>query len=145
MKKGGVILLLCSLAVLAFAFRGTGLRAQEGRVDIGPKEEFQKETVKPFPQDKLVVFSDGEKVWAVSSTCTHKGCTVSWHEADGGLACPCHGARFGKDGKVLRGPAQENLPEYAVGEDAQGHLFVDKGVTGSAGARYMLSVSKEAK
>ena len=145
MKKSGRILLLCSLALLVFAFRGAGLQAQEERIDIGPKEEFQKEMVKPLPQYKLIVFSDGENVWAMSSTCTHKGCTVSWREAEKGLACPCHGARFGKDGQVLRGPAEKSLPAYAVGEDAKGHLFVDKGVTVDPGVRHALSVPQKAE
>jgi cytochrome b6-f complex iron-sulfur subunit len=49
---------------------------------------------------------------AVNPTCTHKGCTVEW-KADKFL-CPCHDAKFAKDGKVTAGPAKKPLKTYAV-------------------------------
>ncbi|MEC4812007.1 MAG: FAD-dependent oxidoreductase [Scytonema sp. PMC 1069.18] len=50
---------------------------------------------------------------AISLTCTHQGCTVKMAE-DGQFHCPCHGAVFAADGKVLKGPAQRDLPRYQV-------------------------------
>ena len=47
--------------------------------------------------------------------CTHKGCDVS--PAGAVLLCPCHGSEFSLQGKVLKGPATENLPEYRVTND----------------------------
>jgi glycine/D-amino acid oxidase-like deaminating enzyme/nitrite reductase/ring-hydroxylating ferredoxin subunit len=66
----------------------------------------------------IVSHSDGE--WAtyvdqdgaqhaVSPTCTHMGCLVSFNSAEKAWECPCHGSRFGLDGAVLQGPATRPL------------------------------------
>lgn len=44
--------------------------------------------------------------------CTHKGCEVK--PAGNILVCPCHGSQFSGVGKVLSGPADENLHEFKV-------------------------------
>jgi glycine/D-amino acid oxidase-like deaminating enzyme/nitrite reductase/ring-hydroxylating ferredoxin subunit len=48
-------------------------------------------------------------VHAVSAVCTHLGCIVNWNSAERSWDCPCHGARFSCDGKVLNGPALKDL------------------------------------
>ena len=50
---------------------------------------------------------------AISLTCTHQGCTVQFKE-DGRFYCPCHGSIFERDGRVISGPAQRNLPRFQV-------------------------------
>lgn len=60
------------------------------------------ETVAGFRDD------DGT-LHAVSPTCTHLGCRVSFNTAERSWDCPCHGSRFDVDGKVLQGPATKDL------------------------------------
>ncbi|NQY12086.1 MAG: Rieske (2Fe-2S) protein [Flavobacteriales bacterium] len=44
--------------------------------------------------------------------CTHKRCEL---KATGTyLTCPCHGSEFSNEGKVLKGPAKNNLKHYKV-------------------------------
>ena len=59
---------------------------------------------------KLAVWKDDDGTpHAVSESCTHKGCTVTWNNADRTWDCPCHGSMFTCDGKVIHGPATEPL------------------------------------
>lgn len=50
-------------------------------------------------------------IHTVNATCTHLKCTVSWNIAEKSWDCPCHGARYSMDGRVLNGPADRDL-EY---------------------------------
>ena len=56
--------------------------------------------------DRQVVFliKNGSSVSALSSTCTHLGCRVSWNPDDQVLKCPCHGGVFDRTGAVKAGP-----------------------------------------
>ncbi|KAB8320303.1 FAD-dependent oxidoreductase [Tolypothrix campylonemoides VB511288] len=62
--------------------------------------------------DEVFALPDGSQE-AISLVCTHQGCTVKMAE-DGKFHCPCHGAVFAADGKVLKGPAQRDLAKYQV-------------------------------
>ena len=57
--------------------------------------------------DRQVVFlvKTGEaQVTALSSTCTHLGCRVSWDAGAQALTCPCHGGMYDRTGAVIAGP-----------------------------------------
>jgi Rieske Fe-S protein len=55
---------------------------------------------------------DGGGYAALSSICTHRGCTVDL--GGPGLACPCHGSQYDREGQVTRGPANRALTRYPV-------------------------------
>lgn len=56
------------------------------------------------------VYKDSEnQLHIVDTTCTHLGCEVQWNDAEHSWDCPCHGSRFTIDGKILEGPAMQEL------------------------------------
>jgi glycine/D-amino acid oxidase-like deaminating enzyme/nitrite reductase/ring-hydroxylating ferredoxin subunit len=62
-------------------------------------------------EEKIAVWKDANGTpHLLSASCTHKGCTVTWNNADGTWDCPCHGSMFQADGSVIHGPAIEPLP-----------------------------------
>ena len=69
----------------------------------------------PAPKDMAmlkmghVVKSGKVYLAAYTLVCTHNGCTPSAPNAEGLLACPCHGAKFNADGTVNKGPAKKPL------------------------------------
>ena len=66
---------------------------------------------------KLVCLANvAGRIFAVDDDCPHIGGALSDGELEGCvLTCPVHMARFDvRDGKVLRGPAREDVPTYAV-------------------------------
>ena len=60
-----------------------------------------------FRDERLAVMRDDTGFYALSLVCTHLGCTVVVTED--ALSCPCHGSRFDRQGKVLKGPADRSL------------------------------------
>lgn len=70
--------------------------------------------------DEVYTVKNGSQE-AISLTCTHQGCTVQI-AADGQFHCPCHGAVFTADGKVVKGPAQRDLSKFKVVEKQDDNL-----------------------
>lgn len=68
---------------------------------------------------------------AISLTCTHQGCTVQPNE-QGEFHCPCHGAVFDRAGRVVRGPAQRDLPRFKVLQRQSDRLQLVAAATPSA-------------
>ncbi|MBC7419213.1 MAG: FAD-dependent oxidoreductase [Bdellovibrio sp.] len=109
-----------------------------GRVSLRATAEYLKEnrnvaaqygdwfSAKPKPdvhslhRDEGVVFRDGFKMVAayknkagtvefMSAACTHLGGVVHWNSVEKSWDCPCHGARYSCHGKVMEGPATQDL------------------------------------
>ncbi len=60
---------------------------------------------------KLAVYRDPDgKLHRHSAVCTHLQCIVHWNAVEKSWDCPCHGSRFDSAGKVLMGPAIDDLP-----------------------------------
>ncbi len=85
---------------------------------VNPNDNLEK-----LPETTLEYFGAADEVYAVnfqkdeaiSLTCTHQGCTVKM-AADGYFHCPCHGAMFSVDGKVIQGPAKRDLESFKISQ-----------------------------
>jgi cytochrome b6-f complex iron-sulfur subunit len=111
--------------VAAFEFLGVVVaylwpRKGEGEaggaiIEAGPVGEFTPASVTPFPQGRfyLVRLTDGGFL-AISSKCTHLGCTVPWNEKDKSFPCPCHASVFDIRGDVLSPPAPRALDLFPI-------------------------------
>jgi len=89
---------------------------------------FDKEKLEEFaelaPGEGKVVKYNGEKLalhkdehgdlHAVNPICTHMKCSVTWNNAEQTWDCPCHGARYSSEGKVLTGPADHDLEKIEI-------------------------------
>jgi Rieske Fe-S protein len=62
-------------------------------------------------------------IGAISGRCTHQGCGIGV-VAGGSFHCGCHGSEFAADGTVTHGPAQTDLPWFAVRIE-DGNVIVD--------------------
>ncbi len=92
-----------------------------------------------LPEEKIFVFRDKEKGFAVTSAiCTHLGCTVQYFSSDRRFHCPCHGSVFASDGTVQHGPAPRPLEWLEVTLARDGQLRVDKDHVVSASYRLMV-------
>lgn len=70
---------------------------------------------------------DGQNViYALSSVCTHLGCTPSWLDAEQKYKCPCHGSGFYLNGINFEGPAPRPLERVGLSVGPDGMLEVDK-------------------
>jgi nitrite reductase/ring-hydroxylating ferredoxin subunit len=59
---------------------------------------------------KITVYRDDRgKLHRHSALCTHLQCVVQWNDVEKSWDCPCHGSRFDPKGKVLMGPAIDDL------------------------------------
>ena len=84
---------------------------------VGIKETDSLKRLQPGTGKVMEV--DGEKIAAyrdekglmhtLSPVCTHAGCIVSWNSEEKSWDCPCHGARYDIEGRVLTGPATRDL------------------------------------
>ncbi len=72
--------------------------------------------------ERQVVFlvkTGAASVTALSSTCTHLGCRVSWNADDQTLRCPCHGGVFDRTGAVKAGPPPQPLAKLPARIDGE--------------------------
>jgi nitrite reductase/ring-hydroxylating ferredoxin subunit len=94
-------------------------------IDVGQKSDYTKDGVTATWEDNhhILVVRQNNRIYAMSSKCTHRGCAL----ADTGdhLNCPCHNSDFQYNGEVIDGPAKRALDHYAISIDDSGHLQVD--------------------
>jgi cytochrome b6-f complex iron-sulfur subunit len=64
--------------------------------------------------------------YALSTVCTHLGCTPNWLAAEEKFKCPCHGSGFVKTGINIEGPAPRPLERYKIVLAEDGQILIDK-------------------
>lgn len=67
-----------------------------------------------------------EIIYALSTICTHLGCTPNWLESEKKFKCPCHGSGFRISGVNFEGPAPRPLERFAIRKTDEGMIIVDK-------------------
>ena len=72
------------------------------------------------------IVRDSEKIYALSTVCTHLGCTPNWMQNEAKFKCPCHGSGFYKTGINFEGPAPRPLERFKIYLADDGEIIVDK-------------------
>lgn len=98
---------------------------RDGRIELAlvhyPELDERGGSLRIVPEgakDPIYVLAQDDGTFvALSSICTHLGCTVEIE--DQRLVCPCHGSTYDRTGRVLQGPAELPLPRFRthVGPD----------------------------
>jgi len=85
-------------------------------VDLSNQSNSALKTVGGFilTQGIYVICTAPSTYVALSSICTHQGCTVNYSSGSKQFSCPCHGGLFDITGKVLGGPPPSPLTQYKV-------------------------------
>ena len=83
------------------------LELEQGIIIEGKESKREEEK-----KDPVAIYKDGKgTVYTFSAVCTHLGCIISWNSLEKSFDCPCHGSRFSNRGKVINGPANNNLEQ----------------------------------
>jgi Rieske Fe-S protein len=127
-----------TLAAIAARFLGGERRgARPVAVEIGPETSFPGpgpiEAVLAYARpdgyrteqrrERVFVVRDARGLAALSSTCTHLGCSVRWDAASRLFRCPCHGGTYRPDGTVAGGPPPAPLARLPI-EIRAGRVWV---------------------
>jgi cytochrome b6-f complex iron-sulfur subunit len=95
----------------------------------GPLGSFSAETVNESWKESNAVWmvNTGGKLIAISTVCTHLGCTPNWLAGESKFKCPCHGSGYYINGVNFEGPTPRPLERFAVYVNpADGNVWVDK-------------------
>lgn len=105
---------------------------QTGSVDAGMVSQYPQDGVYDNLAESagVVIVRQGGRLSALSAVCTHRACDLE--AVKDTLRCGCHGSRFDMNGKVTKGPASRDLPNYAIAVTG-GKVTVDRGVKLNAG------------
>jgi Rieske Fe-S protein len=74
-------------------------------------------------RQRIYLYSENDRLCALSSICSHLGCSVSWDPSRKLFTCPCHGGTYRKDGTVAGGPPPRPLERLPI-EIENGTVFV---------------------
>jgi len=89
--------------------------SQKPMYEAGQVSFFEKGRVYPFSSENFFLYrlNDGGFI-ALSSKCTHLGCTIQYQRGNEIFECPCHASAFNRKGEVLSPPATRALDHFQV-------------------------------
>lgn len=125
METNRRVFLTISAGAIAFAACNSEALAAP-TVDMGEVKDYDKPGIhdKYARSNKLFIVREGDRLYAMSAMCTHRGCVV--RKKDDGLLCPCHGSTFEKNGKPTKEPAKAALFRYAISINSENRVIVNR-------------------
>jgi cytochrome b6-f complex iron-sulfur subunit len=88
---------------------------------VGVDERFKNE-------HRVWIVRDDRGFYALSTICTHLGCTPNWLQTEQKFKCPCHGSGYYVTGINFEGPAPRPLERFKIGLAEDGQILVDESV-----------------
>jgi Rieske Fe-S protein len=127
---GSVMGVIVGIPIIGYVI-DPALKSQESDdwISLGPLENYPVGTPAPFSFTQthtngwerttlsygtyVLRYSDDENdLKVLSNRCTHLSCRVTYKEETDTYDCPCHDAKFNRDGEVIYGPPPHPLDEY---------------------------------
>ena len=126
-----LILFLILTAALSLLYALPRPNITMTRVPIGESSDFPS-MERPYPvrvEETSLFIVRTETGWLALDRRTpiswsNNGCLFAWTEANGSFVVPCYGSKFTLNGRLLEGPATQDLNQYPITERS-GELFVD--------------------
>ncbi len=130
----GAVTGIATLGTARFMFPNV-LVEPPSKFKVGPASDYPLNSVSNKWKDQFgiwVVHTDQyegkDLIYALSTVCTHLGCTPSWLDGEQKFKCPCHGSGFYITGVNFEGPAPRPLERVGLRIAEDGMLEVDKSV-----------------
>lgn len=93
----------------------------------GPESDFSIGVDERFKDTQAVwIVRTKDIMYALSTVCTHLGCTPNWLPQENKFKCPCHGSGYRITGLNYEGPAPRPLERFSISLDETGFIKVDK-------------------
>jgi len=140
-RLGFITCMVAGWATFTASVGGLGamlLRFLAPNVDYEPSQSFSAGSPDDYTRGEVSTrWKDKYGVWivrledrivAVSTVCTHLGCTPNWLETEGKFKCPCHGSGFRKTGDNFEGPAPRPLERFKIWLNDEGGLEINKSI-----------------
>lgn len=119
-------LLAMVLGTVRFLFPNV-LSEPPNKFKVGLPDQFEDgKVVERFKDQNAWIVKHNGILYALSTTCTHLGCTPNWLESAQKFKCPCHGSGFKITGVNFEGPAPRPLERWGLSVGEDGQLVVDK-------------------
>jgi nitrite reductase/ring-hydroxylating ferredoxin subunit len=94
------------------------------RMQVGLIKDVPPGTMKGFKagEARILISNIGGNYYGIGDRCSHRGCSLSKGRLEGEVVtCPCHGSKLNvKTGAVVKGPAEEPQPAFAVTVEGDG-------------------------